>query len=307
MPKMHKMDGHPLVSIIVLTYNQQFTIAQTINSILAQECDFPIEIIIGEDASKDGTRAVCEEYVALHPFVKLMEAESNKGILRNYFDCLMECKGRYVASCAGDDFWHNPLKLKIQTDFLDDNPDYGVVHTGMCNLDINTGEITFRPDRNPPQDWVTDDVYLRHIVDAPTACFRRSLADNINIEEWLDAGFKIEDLPMWIEFARHTKFKYIPERTVTYRIGQISASSGGDIEKRLAFLKDVSDMKLWFYDKYHPSFSRKNIENEFRHHTIRMLLDDGETALFWKKAMELGLFYSLKTLFAPKFAIYERS
>ena len=50
------------VSVVVTTYNQQDTIARTLDSILRQECGFDYEIVIGEDCSTDGTLAVCREY-----------------------------------------------------------------------------------------------------------------------------------------------------------------------------------------------------------------------------------------------------
>ncbi len=55
-------DCKPKVSVIVLTYNQEKLIGRTLDSILAQKCDFPFEIIVGEDCSTDGTLAVCRDY-----------------------------------------------------------------------------------------------------------------------------------------------------------------------------------------------------------------------------------------------------
>lgn len=57
----------PKVSVIVLTYNQEKLIGRTLDSIIAQECDFPFEIIVGEDCSTDGTLTVCREYEARYP------------------------------------------------------------------------------------------------------------------------------------------------------------------------------------------------------------------------------------------------
>ena len=48
-----------MVSIIVTAFNQVETITKTLNSILLQKCNFPFEIIIGDDCSTDGTRDIC--------------------------------------------------------------------------------------------------------------------------------------------------------------------------------------------------------------------------------------------------------
>lgn len=50
------------ISVAVITYNQQETIRQTLDSILMQKGDFDLELVIGEDCSTDNTRAICEEY-----------------------------------------------------------------------------------------------------------------------------------------------------------------------------------------------------------------------------------------------------
>ena len=56
------MNSKPLISVIVITYNQEQYIRQALDSIMAQETDYPFEVIIGEDYGPDGTRAICEEY-----------------------------------------------------------------------------------------------------------------------------------------------------------------------------------------------------------------------------------------------------
>ncbi len=46
------------ISVIVVTYNQEHTIARTLDSILAQRTAAAYEIVIGDDCSTDGTEAV---------------------------------------------------------------------------------------------------------------------------------------------------------------------------------------------------------------------------------------------------------
>ena len=88
-----------LISVIVCTYNQQDTIGRTLDSILSQECHLPFEIIIGEDCSTDNTLAICKQYGQKHPnVIRVIANPSNKGFVRNYFDCLRACKGKYIAT-----------------------------------------------------------------------------------------------------------------------------------------------------------------------------------------------------------------
>ena len=102
-----------LISVVVCTYNQEDTIARTLDSILMQQCHVPYEIIIGEDCSTDHTRDICKSYAEKHPnVIRLIANKQNKGVLDNYFDCLLAAQGKYIADCAGDDFWTDPLKLE---------------------------------------------------------------------------------------------------------------------------------------------------------------------------------------------------
>lgn len=121
----------PEISIILLTYNQETIIGRAIESILAQNCKAPYEIIIGEDASTDSTRAVCERYAAARPdIIRLMPPAPNKGIVRNYFDCLEAARGKYITDCAGDDFWTAPDKLTLEMETLREHPEATAAYSG---------------------------------------------------------------------------------------------------------------------------------------------------------------------------------
>lgn len=57
----------PKASILIITYNQEDSIGRAIESVLAQDCPYSYEIVIGDDASTDGTRAICEDYSIRYP------------------------------------------------------------------------------------------------------------------------------------------------------------------------------------------------------------------------------------------------
>ena len=83
-----------MISVVVVTYNQAGTIGRTLNSILMQRCHVPFEIVIGEDCSTDNTRDICQIYAKQYPnIIHLICNERNKGIVDNYYDCLLACRG----------------------------------------------------------------------------------------------------------------------------------------------------------------------------------------------------------------------
>lgn len=109
----------PYLSVGVITYNQEKYIASCIESILMQEVTFDYEIIIGDDGSRDKTREICLKYQAQYPDkIKLVLADSNRGLMENYLAVSRQIRGELFAQLAGDDYWTDPCKLQKQVSFL---------------------------------------------------------------------------------------------------------------------------------------------------------------------------------------------
>jgi glycosyltransferase involved in cell wall biosynthesis len=214
--------ANPLVSVFILTYNQEQTISQAIEGALMQDCCFPVEIIIAEDAGKDGTRKICEAYQKRFPEkIKLLLQEANQGIVKNYIDGIRLCRGKYIAQCAGDDYWIDPLKLGKQAKFLDENPGYGVVSTGGFRLMVKTGKLVEGlPPVNPvPGGSVFHLTHTGGVYAMPVSLmFWRDLLQFIDFEEFIKRKFSCEDVPMQAVLAKHTLFGHIPELTCVYRV-----------------------------------------------------------------------------------------
>ena len=140
------MNEQPTISVAILTYKQEKTIRQTLNSVICQKGDFSLEVIIGDDHSPDGNRAICEEFASKYPFggrvyVKLLPDEPNKGIMGNFARIMKHCTGDYVAICAGDDYWCDEYKLQKQLNYFSIYPDVGVVSTSGYKLLVRSNKL----------------------------------------------------------------------------------------------------------------------------------------------------------------------
>jgi glycosyltransferase involved in cell wall biosynthesis len=117
----------PLVSVCIVTYNQASYIGAALDSALAQETDFDYEIIVGDDCSTDGTRAVLEAYQRDHPGqIRLhLHEEHYEGIpaRKNMLTNLRAARGRYVALLDGDDYWISTDKLQRQARLMEERPE----------------------------------------------------------------------------------------------------------------------------------------------------------------------------------------
>lgn len=118
----------PLVSISVITYNQEQYIIETLDSIVSQKANFAFEIVVGDDCSTDKTREICLRYKNKYPdLIRLRLPERNLGSITNWTENIKACQGKYIALCEGDDYWTDPYKLQKQVDFLENNADHAMV------------------------------------------------------------------------------------------------------------------------------------------------------------------------------------
>ena len=130
----------PLVSVCMTTYNHEAYLRQAVESILAQETSFDVELVLGDDCSADSTAAICREYAAKYPGrVRFVTGERNVGWRANYRRTFEACRGKYVAYCDGDDWWSDPRKLQMQADLLESDPSCGMCYTRASNYYQNTG------------------------------------------------------------------------------------------------------------------------------------------------------------------------
>lgn len=113
----------PLVSVRTTTYQHGAFIRDCIEGVLHQEVGFPIEYLIGEDFSTDGTREVAFDYAARYPSrIRLVTADRNLGFRANGKRTLVRMRGKYMAICEGDDYWVDPRKLADQVAMLEADP-----------------------------------------------------------------------------------------------------------------------------------------------------------------------------------------
>jgi len=243
---------HPLVSILVVTYNQELYIGKTLDSLLEQDCPFPYEILVGEDCSTDQTRAICQSYAEHHPDkIRLFLNETNKGFINNYFDILEQAKGQYLADCGGDDYWISRDKLRLQVEILEKYPEVSMVFGNWQILHQNTGLLdqnqsgiqadwfdASRKGVKAAEDYLNRRNFPRMVLS--TACFRTHWTKElIHSAPSLFRGENIvcEDLPLTLGLLLKGPFYLMKEEWMVYRVLEKSVSHS---ETTAACLKGFS-------------------------------------------------------------------
>jgi glycosyltransferase involved in cell wall biosynthesis len=114
----------PSVSVIFLSYKQEAYVVAALRAVLEQ--DLPdYEIIIGDDASPDRTRALIEAELAAYrgrARIVLLPPAPNVGVIRNFNRCVAASTGDILVAAAGDDVSH-PTRLRRIAEFFRDHPD----------------------------------------------------------------------------------------------------------------------------------------------------------------------------------------
>jgi glycosyltransferase involved in cell wall biosynthesis len=274
----------PVVSVTMITYNHEPYIAQAIEGVLLQEVDFPYELVIGEDCSTDATREIVLEHQKKYPdIIRVITSDMNVGARKNSIRTLKACRGKYLTFCDGDDYWCHPEKLQKQVDFLESNPDYGLVHSDYNKLINKTGKIIefWHKQTNVkiPDDNSFEKLLVKNCIATSTVCARSELVKQAKMtnvgyyENWMSW-----DRFVWMEISRHSKIEYIDEPLSVYRRREESISNSKDIKKKLNFIKSSYDMRFYFIDKYGCSEKIKNIVLRDYHRRILpylfLLLDD---------------------------------
>lgn len=168
------MSKKPKVSVVAVTYNQERYIREALDSFLAQKVDFSIEIIVADDYSTDNTPKIISEYAKNHPDIfKPILAKKNIGVAGNFLRGMQAAKGEYIALCEGDDFWTDPSKLQIQTDFMDTYADYAVCFHPVKVFSEGKDKDHIYPDDKDGARFTTKELLKKNFIQTNSVMYRR--------------------------------------------------------------------------------------------------------------------------------------
>lgn len=221
MKNRDKQQCRPLVSIIVTTYNHEKYIAKALDSILMQEGNFKYEILIGDDASQDKTVSILKSYKERYPDkIRLFLNSQNMGATKNSYQLLIHARGRYLATCEGDDYWSDSRKLLLQIKFMEKHPEFiGCTH--YCRIVDENGHKW----RNQRLSWIhyrnrftLNDFQGLFMPGQPSTFLRRNIISEIDdLKLMYQLHPQIGDRTLMMLFLLHGDFGIIPEVMGSYR------------------------------------------------------------------------------------------
>ena len=244
------------LSILVLTYNQERYISQTIDSIIEQILNIAnVELIIADDCSDDNTKKIVQSYGEKYSFIKPIYNERNKGLLENYYNAISFCSGEYIMGCGGDDYWL-PGKIKTELELMRSQTDIGACCSGIVYVDKDNRVLTSKISKKETVTY--DELLLQNVICASSVCFRRKLW--IKYYETIrpfEKNWRMEDYPFWLWLSKNAKISIINEPLCVYRILDGSVSHSSNLNKRIEFENNTYEIVQYFSNLNHQQAIRK--------------------------------------------------
>lgn len=224
------------VSVSIVTYQQRALVRQAVESVLAQQTGFDLEIVIGDDASTDGTQDVLRALAGEFPDrIRLILAERNHGDggLTNFMATLDATTGDYVAFLDGDDFWTDPAKLRDQVAFLERHPECAICAHPVLHL-LDSGR-TLRSPRPGRGDRVVDAdaLLVSNFAEKIATMVRREAVERLP-DSYRTTRTIAADWLFNVLVSRDAKIGYIDRVMATHRLHRDSQTLTHGTERVLA-------------------------------------------------------------------------
>lgn len=267
-----------MVSINCLAYNHEKYIRKCLDGFIMQKTNFKFEVLVHDDASTDKTAEIIREYELKYPdIIKPVYQTENQyckhiNISKSYQ--FPRAKGKYWASCEGDDYWSDPLKLQKQFDIMEENPDcvFSMHRVRCINENGEKTENTI-PAIKMETVIMTPKEFLESLCcrkgtyyQTSSFFYRKDLSPIAFLSELpFRRVTSFSDFPIQLYFATKGNFVYIDEEMSCYRLNSIGSWSQRNADKKSNVSQQYIRM-LEEFDKYtdyeYSDILRKGIQRE---------------------------------------------
>jgi glycosyltransferase involved in cell wall biosynthesis len=249
----------PLVSVGIITYNHEAYIAKAIESVLMQQVNFEVELIIGEDQSKDGTRAICESFKTKYPDkIQLLTSATNVGVMENAIRVFEKCNGKYLAILEGDDYWLTEDKLQKQVDFLESHPDFALCfHSVEVHYDDGTKSISSPKNVSDKTEFTLEDLAKGNFLQTVSVLYRNDFKNAI--PSWFRES-PVGDYVLYMMHARNGKVKYLDETLAVYR--EHAGGMWSTLKRKEMLVKFITVLELLLREEFNETVIASLLEQK---------------------------------------------
>lgn len=226
----------------ILSYNQEKYIVETLESIKFQKvqygADIEVSLIITDDASKDNTVAVLNDWIAKNRDyfvnVDVIANEKNQGIVPNFCKIvqMVDAEKEYLKIIAGDDLiGYKNVFAEYET--LNDKKLKTYFRVELCEGKISYREkylieFYYHMTHGSGRDYNLKYFKRGRYLHTPSTLYTKNLFLNANVEKNLEGYRLYEDDPMWYSMIKNEKdleIEFVPQGMVLYRMHNQSVSN----------------------------------------------------------------------------------
>ena len=234
----------PLVSIVVISYNQGKYIKENLDSIKAQTYS-NIELIVADDASSDNSVEIFESWLFdNNMFATKNFHQKNTGLATVLNECIELTNGKYIKLIAADDYLDSEAIEKCVLKLEEKGEDFGMVFSDTYAIDDNSeiiNDIANYDNLGNVDPFIFREKLLENNrIAALTVLMRRDVL--IETGKY-DSNFIVEDYYRWLKISRDYLIAYVPKKLAYYRqhTNNISKTKADRIDQEDLMLKIMFD------------------------------------------------------------------
>ena len=195
----------PSVSVITTCYNGQDHLYKAVNSILSQKYN-NFNLIVVDDGSTDLSTAILRDIKDGRVLVFL---ENHMGRQKALNYAISKSNSKYIAILDADDV-AQPNRIAIQVNFLEKNPDVGLVSGGKRVAINSKGEIVNTGEAKAFSDKkIRETLKYTNPLFHSSVMYRREIYDLVGGYD--ESLFCLEDWDFYVRIARHCNLVNLPE------------------------------------------------------------------------------------------------
>ncbi len=263
----------PLVSVIIPAYNAENLILESLMSVKAQTyADW--EIIVVEDASKDRTEEIVQEFARTvgDRNVKYIRHQNNLGLSETRNTAIKQAQGEYLALLDHDDLWkktHLEAALsKLESEAGD------LAYSTVQKFENGTNKLLglWGPEQQDIENFPAS-LFSRNYIQPSAVVMRRSIPEKIGS---FDPNIKsVQDLDYWLRVAAAGfKFVYVSGIHTLYRTKNTSAMTANMkkiLEEHAIVLRKHRNLSIiptkirgYVAARYHLGVAKRNLKRNPR-------------------------------------------
>lgn len=217
---MEEAQAQPVLTVLTMTRNHEKYIGQCIEGVLAQKTNFPVQHLILDHYSTDGTPQIISKYAREYPSIRPVLLNNYHHIYRNVHDLFIRCKSEYAALCDGDDYFIDPCKLQKQMDFLKNHPN--------CSLCFHPVAVVFEDGRQPGvfppygmlprgirEEYYLSDLFKGNMIQTNSVVYKWRFRDGL--PAWFRHDLCPGDWYWHLLHAEQGKIGFLPDIMSVYR------------------------------------------------------------------------------------------